>query len=215
MPQVGHSSSLKVSGAAVAVTGEATTALVAGVTYQITNTAKRIVDPNTAIVVNDGGVPVAATGYSFNYLFGKVTFVAPPAGAVTIDCSYLPVAAIAEVREFKLAGNAGLVDSTSFDSAGARSKIATLLDSSGDFSMLSLPLDDIDPVTGGVQTLHTTMTTGAAKLLQIILGAYYIRAWVKLSDIEVTGTVGDLVQSTASFEGAPQAAGAVLEISLP
>lgn len=214
MPLAAHSTTVKVSGAAVGVTGEATTHLGSNV-YQVTTSARRIMDPSVTPVVKAGGVAVSSALYSVNYLFGKVTFTAPPGGAVTIDYSYLPVAALASVKGFSVQADNGLQDATTFDSAGARENQATLFDHSGSLQMLSLPLEDIDPVTGGVQTLADVLNNGTPKLLEIGLGSYFLRAWIMLGSIEVGAAHDGLVESSVSFEGAPYERGAVLEISLP
>lgn len=214
MPIAAHSTTVKVSGVAVAVTGEACTDLGSNV-FQITTSARRIMDPSVTPVVKDGGVAVSSALYSVNYLFGKVTFTAPPGGAVTIDYSYLPVAAIAAVKGFSVSVDNGLNEATTFDSSGARKRHKCLSDHSGSLQMLSLPIEDIDPVTGGTQTLADVFNNGTPKLLELGLGSYFLRSWIILGQLEVGAAVEGLVESTVSFEGAPQTLGAVLEISLP
>lgn len=214
MALAGHQTTLKVSGAAVAVTGEACTEI-SGANpnklFQVTNTARRIWDPSAAITVKDGGVAVSSALYSFDYLFGFIQFAGyTQTGAITVDGSYLPVASIAEVSSFKFSGDANLADVTSFDSAGYRSKLATLKDGSGDLMAYSSPLNDIDPVTGGVQTLYSVLTGGTPKLFEASFGggAQILRAWVLLKEISVDAAIDGVVESTWSFETAPQRAGA-------
>ena len=69
MPRAGYTGTVKASGAAVVMTAEACTSLGSN-RYQITNTAKRIVDPNTALVVLENGV-ASVLAYTFDHLFGK------------------------------------------------------------------------------------------------------------------------------------------------
>lgn len=210
MALAGHATRLKVSGAAVPVTGEACTSLGGGV-YQVTNTARRIIDRSAAVVVKDTGTPVSATLWSFDYLFGKVTFSGySPTGAVTVDASYLPVATIAEVKSFSLQAGGDLADRTTFDSAGVKQRQATLRDASGSFVMLSSPLDDIDPVTGGTQSLHAVLTGGTPKLLETLFGTQYLRQWVLLEGIEIGASVDGLVESSVSYQTAPAGSGAAL-----
>lgn len=208
MAIAGHTTRLKVSGAAVPVTAEACTSLGGGV-YQVTNTARRIWDPSAAITVKDGGTPVSSALWSFDYLFGKVTFSGyTPSGAVTVDGSYLPVATVAEVKSFSASFAGDLLDRTTFDSAGSKQKQAGLRDGSGSFVMLSSPLDDIDPVTGGTQNLATVMNNGTPKLFEALFGTQYLRQWVILEGIETTAAVDGLVESTVSYQTAPQRLGA-------
>ena len=214
MALAGYSTTLKVSGVAVPVTGEAC-GLISGTNpnrlYQVTNTARRIWDPTAAITVKDGGVAVSSALYTFDYLFGFIQFAGyTVTGSITVDGSYLPVASITEVSSFKFSGNANLADVTSFDSAGYRAKLATLKDGSGDFMAYSSPLSDIDPVTGGVQTLYTVLTGGTPKLLEANFGggAQILRAWVLLKELSIDAAVDGVVESRWSFETAPQRAGA-------
>jgi hypothetical protein len=211
MAIAGHTTRIKVSGVAVAVTAEATTSLGGGV-YQVTSTSRRIWDPSAAITVKDGGVAVSAANYTFDYLFGKVTFSVLPAGAVTVDGSYLPVATLAEVKSFNFSGAADLLDTTTFDSAGSKTKTKGLKDASGSLTMLSTPLDDIDPVTGGVQTLNDVFTGGTVKVLEALLGTVYLRAFVVFESLEESAAVDGLVETTANFQTSPQALGAAFSI---
>ena len=57
-PRAGYATVLEVGGTSTAFTGEATTNTT-GNTYQITNSAKRVLDPAAAVTVKDGGAPVA------------------------------------------------------------------------------------------------------------------------------------------------------------
>lgn len=214
MALAGYQASLKVSGVAVPVTNEAC-AFVSGSNpnklYRVTNTARRIWDPTAAITVKDGGVTVSAALYTFDYLFGFIQFAGyTQTGAITVDGSYLPVASVAEVSSFKFSGSANLADVTSFDSAGYRAKLATLKEGSGDFMAYSSPLSDIDPVTGGVQTLYSVLTGGTPKLLEVNFGAgaSILRAWVMLKELGVDVAIDGVVESTWSYETAPQRAGA-------
>ncbi len=206
MALAGHASRLKISGAAVAVVAEAMTSLGAGV-YQITNTAKRILNPAAATLPQffDGGVPISSGNITaLDLLFGKVTFSPAPAGVVTVTCEYLPVATLAAVKNFEFNADAGLVDATTYDSAGARAKVATLLDTSGMIEILSAPIDDIDPITGGTQTLRALLNAGTPKLVEIQLGSYYLRWWVVLENLKTAAEVAGLVETTADVQGQPQ-----------
>lgn len=202
---------VKVSGAAVATTGEATT-FVSGKTYQITNTARRILDPSAAVTVKDNGVTVAAANIaSIDYLFGQVTFVGgyTVTGPVTMDASYIPTATITEAKaaEFNFAGD--LADVTSFDSAGSRRKLLALADISGSLMRLALPLDDLDPVTGGSQTIDGWMKAGTQRLIDVLFTTgIRVRAWVLFKSYKVTAQLAGIIEVTVEFEGAAWTAGA-------
>jgi hypothetical protein len=117
----GYVASLKETGTAIQMTAEATT-LVSGKTYQINDTDRRIVDWTKAVVIDDGGVPVAAADIeSIDHMFGKVTFTSSytPSGAITFDAWYLPLTEIAQASSFTLTQTAETIDETDFATANS------------------------------------------------------------------------------------------------
>lgn len=214
MALAGHQTSLKIAGAAVAVTNEACSSI-SGANpnklYQVTSSSRRIWDPDVAIVVKDGGVTVSSTLYTFDYLFGFIQFAGhTQTGAITVDGSYLPTAAIAEINSFEFQGSADLLDSTVFESGGARQKTTGLVDGSGSFNALSHPSRDYDATTGGTQSLHADLLSGTAKLLEASFGsgASILRAWVMIENLSVGASIDGLVESSWNFQTAPKRAGA-------
>ena len=96
----GYQVGLKITGTSTSMTDEAM-ALVSGKTYQISDSAKEIIDRSTTIVIEDNSVAVASANIeSVDYLFGKVTFVSgyTVTGPVTITGAYLPTSAVAGSR---------------------------------------------------------------------------------------------------------------------
>lgn len=101
---------VKLSGAAVAFTNEATTNAGDNKTYQITNAVKRVFDPQLAVVVQrsiDSGVSwgAAVGAYTLNRLTGTIVF-AVAIGAPDLirfaSGSYLPMTTIARGKSFTL-----------------------------------------------------------------------------------------------------------------
>jgi hypothetical protein len=198
------------------MTAEPCSVVTAGTVYQITSAVRRLVDPVQAITVKDNGTTIASTLWAFNYLEGKVTFSGYTAtGPVTVDAYYLPVASILEVKSFDIAVKPDLLDSTSFDSGGARAKKAGLMTCTGSFAFLSLATADLDTGTGGDQSLASFLSNGTPKLLEFKLGSStsYFRAWVLISGVETKADVAGLVEGTANFELAPQRAGAAFALT--
>lgn len=196
------SAQVKVSGTAVGMTAEAC-GLVSGTTYQVTNAAKRILDPSVAITVNDAGVPIPAANVTIDALFGRFTLSAPPGGAVTVDASYLPTATVADTKGVELNVTVDMGDATTFDSGGAKKKQPLLLDVAGSLMRLVLPLDDLDPVTGGSQTIDGWMKAGTPRLLDVLFtSGFRTRAWVLFKGYKVSGAVDGMVECTVDFEGA-------------
>lgn len=211
MAVAGYGCTVKASGAAVAMTAEAC-ALVSGNIYQITNTAKRIVDPATTLTVYENGI-ASVLAYTFNYLYGIVTFPSAPTTPITVTGAYLPVASVAESKGFTISLKPDLLDVTSFDSSGARSKRLGLLDADFKLERLSM-FDDIDPVTGGLQTVESRFAAGTAYLLEFGLGGVYtFRAWVIAGELEASAEHDGLVAESVSFSASPQRAGAAWAFS--
>lgn len=199
---------IKVSGGtAIVITNEACTSLGGGV-YQVTNTARRILDPATAIVVKDTGVTVAASFYSLDILFGKVTFSGyTPTGAVTVTGAYLPMTAIGEARAVAIDCKADMLDSTTYDANGVRVKVAGLRDFTLSFEYLSAPVTDLDSGTVGTQTLQVWREAGTAKVVEVKLGAAYFRGWGSFETSEsLKAGVADLNVFSCSLSGDAQGA---------
>lgn len=194
---------VKVAGAATAAVGEATSAL-GGQVYQVTNTAKRIVDPRVAVVVKDGGTPVAANLVSIDYLFGKFTLTNAPGGAVTADFSYLPMLAVAEAYGYELERSRELLDKTVFHATDThRKRLAGLKSMSGSLKSLAPLNEDLDTGVGGTQSLDSIFEAGAPTLLEVRPGntGDYYRAWVLLGKEGQGADGAGLVEGDVSFEG--------------
>ena len=112
MPRLGYLASIKGQSSAVAMTAEATTGT-GNISYQITNSAKRILDLNTDVVVNVAGSPVT-TGFTINYLTGTVTFETTATRTVTITGAYVVLTAIADGKSFSFTGTRETLDKTVF-----------------------------------------------------------------------------------------------------
>ncbi len=138
MPIAGYNCEIYITGTSTAMTGEAWTSETATV-VQITDGAKEVVDPFTTFVVEDGGVPVATTGYTIDYLFGRITFAVAPGGAVTVDGAYLPRLAVADASEFSFTLSREQLDMTTFSLTDAyRKRFMGLLDAEGSMNNLNL-----------------------------------------------------------------------------
>ena len=121
----GYVATFNKSGTTTSFTSEAMT-LVSGTTYAITNAAKNVWDHAVAVSVFDGVTDITATNVSsVDYLFGRVTLTAPPAGAVTVTGSYLPMTSVGTARDFSLAMTADSIDTTDFATAAANGGFST------------------------------------------------------------------------------------------
>lgn len=205
----GYGSALYLSGTGVPVTDEACTSLGSGV-YQVTSTSRRVWDPDASahpITIKDGGSTVSSTYWSFDYLFGRVTFSGySPSGAVTVDGSYLPMTEVGEVHEHSIDAKANLLDSTSYNSTGYTSFTRGLASASGSFAFRSNVLDTVSDVS-----IQEFLENGTPKVLALRFGgSYYFKLFCILEGVSVKSTVNGLVEGTASFSTAAQGAGAAV-----
>lgn len=127
----GYNAAFYATGTATAMTDEACTE-VSGTVFQVTNTAKRIFDHATAVVVKANTV-VQSGNYTIDYNFGIVTFTdgSHTGETITVTASYLPRYQIAKV----VTGNVDLewvaVDSGCVGDAGEANTLTIMRFSAG------------------------------------------------------------------------------------
>lgn len=197
----GHSSHVKLAGAATAVTGGATTALSAG-TYsarrQITNAAQRVLDPASAIVVKDGVATVAATNYVVDYLFGIINLLVVPAGTITVDFSYLPLLAVASARKSSIAASRTELDSSVYGNQD-KALMVGLKAAEVELEQLDLLEDDMDP-GAGTTTWAALQDAGTPKLLELQKGGRLWRGWGLFPNLAEQSSPDALVTATVKFK---------------
>lgn len=169
----------------------------AKVTWQITNTAKRIVDPATAIVIFDDttGAPWAGT-FAIDYLFGIVTLNVAAASSIKIQGNYLPRSEITAAYEYDLSLSKNLADVTTF-SGGTDdhiSRLATLSDVSG-----SLSCYDNTSTSYGGMTLKQVFDTTTPKILEVNMSASVLRSFVLMESTELSASVDGVQTLSSSF----------------
>ena len=201
----GHNCTVKLSGTAVAFTAAATSN-VSGNIYRLNDAAKRILNPAAAIVVYDGGAPVAASGFTVDYLFGTVTLSAPPGGAVTIDAEYLPVHSAVDATEFSISMSREELEKTVFGDSVREYDLGL---KSADGTINGLDLGDTDLDAGG-DTLKVSdvLGNGTPVLLEVYLGTAtkYWRGWVLFPGLDLNSEFSGLVGSAIKFRAAARQA---------
>lgn len=205
-----YATTIKVSGTSTAFTTEACT-LVSGKTYQITDTAKRIWDPNTDIRVFDNSVEVTddANIESYDMLFGKVTFASgyTPTTPITITGAYMPMHAVSQPKEFSLNISHNLLNGNYFRASGTdQIRLAGLRDCSGSIGRIEDGLVDID-TGGGTLRMWDILTNKVPVVLEIVFGGsasndMTFRGWIMLENDEIGGDVDALIESTLAFQDA-------------
>lgn len=205
MPHAGWKGLVKVTGTPTAMVGEATTELVADTVFQITNAAKRILDPDAAlsVLVNGGAAPA----HTINHLRGKVTFAAPIGGAdvVTVTGNYLPTLEVIECFEANASMSRDLADKTAFKGSASvdssKQKFPLLKDANGSISHMRALLDDLD-AGGGTVKLFDLLANGTRKVLELVMGdsGYSFRAWVLFDQQELSSARDDIVNASLSWQ---------------
>lgn len=179
-PIMGWVAKLSRGGTATTMTTEACT-LVSGTTYQISNVAKRVLDPATAIVVNNGGSPVSSADIvSIDALFGTVTLASGTWGTITISGKYIPRSAVAYVKSVKGSIKSEIQDVTVMNSSGYRMRMPGMRDWSGSFDLFDHPSDQ------NIQTAITGRTPLLVDFDQDGTGGNVLRGWVVLTQMDTT-----------------------------
>ena len=106
------------SGTGTAMTGEAVTSLGSGV-YQITDTARRAINPNAALTVLDGVSTIPAANYQIGWGSGKITLTNgyTLGGTMTVTGEYLTLAQAAQGFEWSYDGEVLTEESQTFGDA--------------------------------------------------------------------------------------------------
>lgn len=203
MARAAHTCSLFYTGTTTAVVGEACSVVSGGVlVYEITDAAKRIIDPNASVIVYKAGVPIAV---GVNYLFGRFTFAVDPSpDAITADISYLPRHELTSTREFSASFAADMSDTTTLDSTGFKTMQHTLLDCSGSFSALDIGLTDF-----GGGTLADWLLLNQSKVIELNLVDEIVRCWALIESVEPSGSVDGLVELSIGWQLDAQLSGTV------
>lgn len=191
----------------VSVTGDSTSMVNeamngAGSTYQITDAARRLVDPSSAITIKEGGVATVKT-FTFDYFTGTVTFVGTPTLAVTIDGNFLPVRQLTEAYEIDVSLSRNLSDTSRLGEDFTR-RTAAIADITGSFSCY----DDGNTVYGLDLDLNQVLVDGTTKVIKVALGdgTNILQFFALLETNEVSASVDSVQQLTVSFSANAQTA---------
>lgn len=193
----GYIANLKQAGTPTTMTAEAMS-LVSGKTYQVTNTAKRIIDYNTVVQVFDNAVDHTADVVSVDYLSGQVTFASTyvVAGPVTITGKYVPLVAIANARSFTLNMNAASIDTTDYETARTNGGWRTFIPG---LRTVTLELGGIYNVTNGWSAALASRNMLVIEISPDNTTDTLFRGFFKPANNSQTGDVGALEATTQNF----------------
>lgn len=194
----GYKVTLKKSGSSTVMTDEATT-LISGKTYQISNSAKRVMNRAVAVVVEDNGSPVSAVNIeSIDYLFGRVTFVGGYTvnGAVTITGAYLPMSTIAKANSYTLTQTTNPIDNSVFEVVQANEGYRTY---EAGLKTVSLALKGVYDSSNAFEDLLEDRAECVIEINPDGTGASIARGWFKPMMTGQQGDVGELEEQSLNF----------------
>lgn len=199
----GYKGKLSITGTTTATTGEACTHG-SGNLYQITNAAKRVLDPSVARVWKDTGSPISAGSIvSEDLLFGTVTLTAPAGGAVTLDASYLPRIVVATVKDVKLSVKLDTKDITPINGTGDHVLMATTRDATMTAGLYDDLRTDLDSGSGGEQSFATLLSARTPKLFELDMtgaGTWVFRGWMMSDGIGDSSSASDVVMGDITWK---------------
>lgn len=180
----------------------------ASTTFRITDSAKRLINPNDALHVKNGTTTVAYSDISsIDFLNGIITFASARAdGSVTsisFSGSYLPITTtsdvVLETKSFKLSQSRDLLDTTVLTGTTdfTRKRLAALKDFSLDVESIALDAD--------LAWLATTFFNGDHVVPEVYFGdvaAPRFRAFCKIGSMDKEEDVEGLGTINVSFQAA-------------
>lgn len=195
----GYQVGLKITGTSTPMTDEATTQEGATKTYQITDSAKQIIDRGTALVINDNGAPVADSDIEkFDYLFGKVTFAAAytVTGPVTITGAYLPTTTVAGSRSFTLTQTSEAIDETTIPLAQANDGHRVY-----DYGLKTVSMDitGVYALSNGFRAALRTRNEFILEVNPDAQGLATARGFFRFTTQSQSGNVGELEEETINL----------------
>lgn len=211
MANAGFQCLVRKSGETTAVTTEPCeiTSGTASVTFRIADSAKRVIDPNTAFHFKNGTATLAWSDFaSLSFPFGEFVLNAAVAdGSVTslsFSGSYLPITTasdtILEGVSFSLNEETNLIGRDVFTGSSidfVRKRLAGLKDFSLEVTSLASRLD--------LATLHTAMFQGQTLVTEVFFGdatAQRFRGVVKLANIDSEASPDGRLETTLQFQAA-------------
>lgn len=208
----GYSVLVRKSGTSTGIVTEPA-AIVAGssVSFRITDSTRRIIDPNVDFHFKDGTTTIAYSAIAtMDFLYGEITFTAPltAAGSCSFSGSYLPITTssdtVLEARSFKLSCSRDMLDRTTFTGSTTdyvRKRLLGLQDVKLDVESLA-----ISTATQDLGTLSTAMFNGTHIVADIFFGdgntAPHFRGFLKIANIDTAAAEDGLVTSNIGFQSA-------------
>lgn len=185
----GFNSLIKATSSPITFTDEETITT-DNLSYQITDTSKRLWDIQTDVVVKDGGIETTED-YSINYLTGTVTFETATTRTITVSGAFVTASDVASGKSFSFNGVNDVQDSTVFQ----------LQDRTFESGLIS--------ATGEIERFFITdsffidqLFDGDIKLIEFYPDSdgQPISFYALVSSDEIDVTVGELIMESISFQ---------------
>ena len=182
-----------------------------GTSWQIPKSGnQQVLDPSKAQQFDDGATTVPYT--TIDHLFGIVNFDPAEATVEIDDINYLPLYEVGTVTDFSISVSSDILDRSTMDGGAFRDKMNGLVDLSGSLTLLETPNQDYNttvtpPPELGEIKLFDLLSDGTPKVLEIKFDPdsdQVFRAFIVIESYENTGAVDGLVETSISFQGAPQ-----------
>jgi len=190
---------IQLSGTPVTLTNEACSG--ATTAWQITNAAKRALDPETAVVVKDNGVTVSASDYTLDRFFGRITFTSAKTGPITISGKYLPLTPVAYSKsaQVKLAR-------TMHDGTRLSDEFQRTIPGKRECTVTLGVTEPLFTDLGDGRTLSDLLESGDPLLIEVVYGlesAHALRCWAVIGDASIDLSSTDLAGASLTFESHP------------
>lgn len=191
MALAGKKAKILAYSSAVSMSGEATSTS-DDITYQITDTTKRILSRDNVIEVLDGGVATTES-YVLDRLTGRVTFGSAVIRTITINGYYLPVSTVASAYEYSWSGSSDNLDSTTFENE--------FMQRQQGLKDFSASISQFYEVSNYFYDLLNSDSEFVLEFYSVGTSSPDVRAWAKISSDEISGSVDGLVEESLEFEG--------------
>lgn len=166
--------------------------------YQITNAAKRCIDPDTTLTLRkDAGALVEGTDYTVDRLHGKFYMThTVGAGVITVDTAskYFTLIEVTEVEEWAFDGEFETIKDTNMSDGGHESSIAGMKDGNMTFKVL----DDQRVIHEGATTFKTLFSgrSDIAFIMDVVAGgSVRLGMWGQLSKKSLQAAMAGQVES--------------------
>lgn len=202
MPSSAASCRAYATGTPTSMTTEACTLSGGNTVAQVTNTAKRILDPAEAVLLYDNGVLQAASTYTLNHCWGKATKASGSwTGPVTMSGKYLPQLELDETFRADIAVTRDVLESTVFKNGKHKTKELGLMTAILALDMRSMAGKDFD-TGGGTMKLETWLTDEEVRVLEVTFPdtTLAFRMMGLLGSLKASAAVGALHQVTATYD---------------